>query len=111
MRGISDSRLPLWLGHALAKLHREPEAVEAYRLAVERAPDSVEAWFALALALRDTRQLDAAWAALARVLEIDPYARGRRLRSGAIGADGRAFGAGFYLVKLASAAAATVAAG
>ncbi len=72
MRGISDSRLPLWLGHALAKLHREPEAVEACRLAVERAPDSVEAWFALALALRDTRQFDAARAALARVLEIDP---------------------------------------
>ncbi len=70
--GVADPRLPLWLGHAFAKLHREAEAAIAYRAAVERAPGDAGAWFALALSLRDQRQFGAARAALARVLEIAP---------------------------------------
>ncbi|WP_337995702.1 glycosyltransferase family 9 protein [Oleispirillum naphthae] len=70
--GVADPRLPLWLGHALAKLHREAEAAVAYREAVGRAPGDPEAWFALALALRDTCAFAAARAALARVLELAP---------------------------------------
>ncbi len=70
--GAADPRLPLWRGHALAKLHRDAEAAAAYRLAVERAPGDAEAWFALALSLRDLQRFDAAHAALARVLEIAP---------------------------------------
>ncbi len=71
-QGVADPRLPLWLGHALAKLHREAEAAIAYRAAVERAPGDAGAWFALALSLRDQRQFGAARAALARVLDIAP---------------------------------------
>lgn len=70
--GADDPRLPLWLGHALAKLHRNADAAAAYRQAVARAPGNPEAWFALALALRDSRVFAAARAALARVLELAP---------------------------------------
>jgi tetratricopeptide (TPR) repeat protein len=70
--GVVDPRLPLWQGHALAKLHRDAEAAIAYRRAVELAPGDAEAWFALALTLRDLRCFDAARAALVRVLEIAP---------------------------------------
>ncbi|MGE4528935.1 MAG: tetratricopeptide repeat protein [Rhodospirillaceae bacterium] len=70
--GAADPRLPLWLGHALAKLHRDADAAAAYRQAVARDPGNPEAWFALALALRDSRAFAAARAALARVLELAP---------------------------------------
>lgn len=71
-RGVGDPCLPLWLGHAYAKQHRDAEAAAAYRRAIAAAPENVEAWFALALALRDISAFAAARAALARVLDLDP---------------------------------------
>ena len=69
------------LGHALVQAGRLDDAAGAYRTAVDRAPDDVEAWNNLAEIAFVQGRYDEALRAGLRVLELDPDHRIARRRT------------------------------
>jgi hypothetical protein len=67
-----DAAVPYQRGLALAQVWRWEEAAEAFQLAVERAPDSDQAWTQLAIALGALARDRESLAAAQRGLELQP---------------------------------------